>query len=191
MFVYCVFLCKRNSFFLSARTLNHISTEYVKGLRSSSYESTGRGSGKLQAQIRVSGLDKFRECGKMLCFYGFRPKACKLWSTLLTRVDQLKPAHPFPGDRLGMCINNNKSGWNQCFLTSSGGYACSFSYDNNNSCWCPSSPSSASDGGYTAEAWGDLLTHARPTAQRDWLKQRCGAQRHITIEKDKYGKIEY
>lgn len=45
---------------LSVRTLNHFSTEYVEGLRSSSYESIDRESGKLQAEIRVSGLDKFR-----------------------------------------------------------------------------------------------------------------------------------
>lgn len=61
MFACCVFLWrgkKKNC--LSARTLNHFSTEYVEGLRSSSYESIDRESGKLQAEIRVSGLDKFR-----------------------------------------------------------------------------------------------------------------------------------
>lgn len=80
MFVYCVFLWekKKKKFCLSARTLNHFSIEYVKGLRSSSYENIDRGYGKLQAEIRVSGLDKFRECSKMLCSYGFRPKACRL-----------------------------------------------------------------------------------------------------------------
>lgn len=72
------FFEKKKMFCLSARTLNHISTEYVEGLRSSSYESTGRGSGKLQAEIRFSDLDKFRECSYVPWSYGFRPKACKL-----------------------------------------------------------------------------------------------------------------
>lgn len=67
---------KKKSFCLSARTLNHISAEYVGGLRSSSYESTGRGSAKFQAEIKVSGLDKLKACSKMLCSHAFRPKAC-------------------------------------------------------------------------------------------------------------------
>lgn len=147
---------KKKKFCLSARTLNHISAEYVECLRSSSYESTGRGSGKLQAAIRVSGLDKFRTCRKMFYFYGFRPKACKLWNALLLWADQVKPEHPFLGDRLGMCINNNKPGKNQCFPTSSEGCVCSFSYDNDNSSWCLSSICFTSDGGCMTEAQGSL-----------------------------------
>lgn len=147
---------KKEKFCLSARTLNHISAEYVECLRSSSYESTGRGSGKLQAAIRASGLHKFRACRKMLCFHGIRPKACKLWSTLLLWADQVKPEHPFLGDGLGMRINSNKPGKKQCFPTASEGCVCSFSYDNDNSSWCLSSISLTSDGGCMAEAQGNL-----------------------------------
>lgn len=93
-----------------------------------------------------------------------------------------------------MGVNNNKSGKNQCSPSSAEGCACSFSYNNDNSSWSPSSPPPPILP-LMEDAWlrlGAICVDPHMTHKwtRDWWKQHCGAQHNIIIEKGKYGKIK-
>lgn len=87
--------------------------------------------------------------------------------------------HPFLGDRLGVCVYNDKSGKNPCLPTSSEGCACSFSCNNDKSSLCLSPPSFTVEGARVAETQGNLCGSG----------QHCAHQHKIVIERCKYGKI--